>query len=99
MSQPPLSPTQPDLSPGSPKKRKHIDEVVIADDSSSDEEEASKAPLTQATPARTKGCGPGPHTRRYYSREEIESELFSIQELLKGINEHIENLEKFLKLH
>lgn len=94
MSQPPLSPTQPDLSPGSQttlnKKRKQLDV------DSSDEERASRAPLTQ--PTMSKG-GPGPYTRNYYTNEEIESELSSIKELLEEIKEHIEKVEKFLKLH
>jgi len=98
-----VSPTQPDLSPGSPspaaandkKKRKQLD--VVAEESSSNEDaDASRPPFTQRS--SNKG-GPGPLTRKFYTSEEIEAELVSINEHLQHLNEHIANLEAFLKLH
>lgn len=101
MSQPPLSPTQPDLSPGTQptadnaaqrkRKQQQSDDGVLAESSSSND---GDRPLTQRAPK-----GPGPLTRRYYSKEEIEKELLSIHEHIKEINAHIKNLEDFLKLH
>lgn len=96
-----VSPTQPDLSPGSPspdaandkKKRKQLD--VVAEESSSNDD-ASRPPFTQR--ASSKG-GPGPLTRKFYTREEIDAELASIHEHLQQLNKHIANLEAFLKLH
>ena len=98
-----VSPTQPDLSPGSPspaaandkKKRKQLD-VVAEESSSNDDADASRPPFTQR--ASNKG-GPGPLTRKFYTREEIDAELVSIHEHLQQLNKHIENLEAFLKLH
>lgn len=95
-----VSPTQPDLSPGSParnakKKRKQLDDFVAEESSSSSDDDASRPPFTQKSP---KG-GPGPLTRKFYTREEIDAELVSIHEHLQQLNKHIENLEAFLKLH
>lgn len=97
-----VSPTQPDLSPGSPdaandkKKRKQLDVVAEESSSNEDDADASRPPFTQR--ASSKG-GPGPLTRKFYTREEIEAELVSIHEHLQHLNEHIANLEAFLKLH
>lgn len=99
-----VSPTQPDLSPGSPardaangkkKHRKQLDDVVAKESSSSSDDDASRPPFTQKS---SKG-GPGPLTRKFYTREEIDAELVSIHEHLQQLNKHIENLEAFLKLH